>query len=49
MRFIVAAVLVAGAIALIVARPAQAYGIRHAFCIQGGEKYPGLSNCTFDT
>lgn len=30
------------------ASPAHAYGVRHAFCIQGDE-YPGLSNCTFDT
>ena len=28
--------------------PANAYGRRHAFCIQGDE-YPGLSTCTFDT
>ena len=45
----VLAVLGAGAFALIGALPAYAYGSSHAFCIQGGEEYPGLSNCTFDT
>ena len=49
MRNIVVAALGAGAFTLIGAMPAQAYGIKHAFCIQGGEEYPGLSNCTFDT
>jgi hypothetical protein len=29
--------------------PANAFGTAHAFCLQGGEEYPGLSNCTFDT
>ena len=49
MRNIVVAALGASAFALIGVLPAQAYGVRHAFCIQGGEEYPGLSNCTFDT
>ena len=49
MRNIVAAVLGATAFAMFSALPAQAYGVNHAFCIQGGEEYPGLSNCTFDT
>lgn len=49
MRNIVVAALVASAVAVIGALPAQAYGVRHAFCIQGGEEYPGLSGCTFDT
>ena len=33
---------------MLVCAPANAYGTRHAFCIQGDE-YPGLSACTFDT
>jgi hypothetical protein len=49
MRNIVVATLSAGAFALIGALPAQAVGIKHAFCIQGDNVYPGLSNCTFDT
>jgi hypothetical protein len=49
MRNTVIAGLCAGAFALIGALPAQAVGIKHAFCIQGGEEYQGLSNCTFDT
>jgi len=49
MRNIVIAVLGAGAFALMGALPAHAYGRNHAFCIQGGEEYPGLSTCTFDT
>lgn len=49
MRNIVVAVLVASGFALIGAQPARAYGVRHAFCIQGGEEYAGLSTCTFDT
>jgi Protein of unknown function (DUF3551) len=49
MRNIGVAALGASAFALIGVLPAQAYGVRHAFCIQGGEEYPGLSNCTFDT
>ena len=48
-RNIVVAGLGAGAFALIGALPAHAYGVRHAFCIQGGEEYPALSGCTFDT
>jgi hypothetical protein len=28
--------------------PANAYGGRHAFCIQGDE-YPALSTCAFDS
>lgn len=40
--------LAAGASTLLSSAPASAYGIRHAFCIQGDE-YPGLSTCSFDT
>ena len=49
MRSVVVAVLGVGAFATIGTLPAHAYGARHAFCIQGGEEYPGLSDCTFDT
>ncbi|MBV8926811.1 MAG: DUF3551 domain-containing protein [Bradyrhizobium sp.] len=49
MRNIVVAALGVTALALIGTAPAQAVGIKHAFCIQGGEEYNGLSNCTFDT
>ena len=37
-----------GASTMLSSTPANAYGTRHAFCIQG-DAYPGLSNCTFDT
>jgi hypothetical protein len=40
--------LALGASTMLNSTPADAYGIRHAFCIQGDE-YPGLSTCTFDT
>src|ERR1700761_322402 len=49
MRNIMVAPLAASASAAAGAQPAQAYGVRHAFCIQGGDQYPGLSTCTFDT
>ena len=49
MRNTIVAALVVSGFAMIGAQPAQAYGVKHAFCIQGGEEYPGLSNCTFDT
>jgi Protein of unknown function (DUF3551) len=49
MRNIVVAALGAGALAVIGTLPAHAVGTNHAFCIQGGEQYNGLSNCTFDT
>ena len=49
MHNIVVATLVLNALALAVSMPAQAYGTRHAFCLQGGEFYQGLNNCTFDT
>jgi len=49
MRNIIVAALVVSGFALIGAQPAQAYGVKHAFCIQGDDEYPGLSNCTFDT
>ena len=49
MRNVIGAVLAASAFASVGARPAQAYGVNHAFCLQGGEEYPGLSNCTFDS
>jgi hypothetical protein len=37
-----------GASMMLSSVPANAYGSRHAFCIQG-DQYPGLSTCTFDT
>jgi hypothetical protein len=40
--------LALGASTMLGSAPANAYGVRHAFCIQGDE-YPGLSTCTFDT
>jgi Protein of unknown function (DUF3551) len=40
--------LTLGASTMLSSTPANAYGVRHAFCIQGDE-YPGLSTCTFDT
>jgi hypothetical protein len=50
MRNIIVAVLAVSGFAMIGAGPAQAYGVNHAFCLQGGgDEYPGLSNCTFDT
>jgi hypothetical protein len=45
--FSVSAIALGGA-TMLSSTPANAYGIRHAFCIQG-DQYPGLSNCTFDT
>ena len=48
MHRIMLAGFAAVALAFIGARPALAFGDRHAFCLQGDE-YPGLSNCTFDT
>jgi Protein of unknown function (DUF3551) len=49
MHKIVVGVLVASALALAATTSALAYGTRHAFCLQGGEFYQGLNNCTFDT
>ena len=49
MHKIVVGVLVASALTLAGATSAHAYGTRHAFCLQGGEFYQGLNNCTFDT
>jgi hypothetical protein len=40
--------LALGVSTLLNSTPANAYGQRHAFCIQGDE-YPGLSTCTFDS
>jgi len=40
--------LALGASTTLSSAPANAYGTRHAFCIQGNE-YPGLSGCTYDT
>jgi hypothetical protein len=48
MRNFVCAALTLGALMTLSDGPANAYGTRHAFCIQGDE-YPGLSTCTFDT
>jgi hypothetical protein len=46
MRKVVLALLAAGGLALVGAAPAEAFGSRYPFCMQGDE-YPGLSNCTF--
>jgi hypothetical protein len=40
--------VLAAALSFTAAVPAQAVGIRHAFCLQGQE-YPGLSYCTYDS
>jgi len=48
MRHLALAVLAAAGLALTSTSSAQAYGVRHPFCLQGDE-YPGLSNCTFDS
>ena len=48
MRHFVLAALALGALTTLSNGSANAYGTRHAFCIQGDE-YPGLSTCTFDT
>src|SRR5882724_2851301 len=49
MRGFAAAVLTSCALLLASVLPAMAFGTQHAFCLQGGEEYPGLSNCTFDS
>jgi hypothetical protein len=46
---IVVGVLVASALTFVGTTSALAYGTRHAFCLQGGEFYQGLNNCTFDS
>jgi hypothetical protein len=48
MRKVVVAAWAVCALTLIGAMPAQAYGTRHAFCLQGYE-YPGLGYCPFDS
>lgn len=48
MRNVVVATWAVCTLTLISALPAQAYGSRHAFCLQG-DPYPGLSYCPFDT
>lgn len=48
MRGIALLALTAGASTLLSSSPVHAYGVRHAFCLQGDE-YPGLSACTYDT
>jgi hypothetical protein len=35
-------------LALLAGAPANAYGVKHPFCLQGDE-WPGLSNCRFDS
>ncbi len=47
-RFAAVPIVATIALALINAAPANAYGVRHPFCITGDE-WPGLSNCTFDS
>jgi hypothetical protein len=46
MRNAILALLAVGGLTVIGAPPAEAFGTRYPFCIQGDE-YPGLSNCTF--
>lgn len=46
MRRAFLAVLTACGLAAIGAAPAEAFGTRYPFCLQGDE-YPGLSYCTF--
>jgi len=48
MRDVFFAAVAAAGLVVAVHAPAEAVGIRHAFCLQG-DQYPGLSNCTFDT
>ena len=48
MRNVVLALLAASGSALLGSAPAHAVGTRYPFCIQG-DRYPGLSNCTFET
>jgi Protein of unknown function (DUF3551) len=48
MRKIALTLLAVGGLWMLHGSPAQAYGFRHAFCIQGDE-YPGLSGCSFDS
>lgn len=48
MRAALFVALVIGGLSYMPSGPAEAVGIRHAFCLQGQE-YPGLSYCTFDT
>jgi uncharacterized protein DUF3551 len=48
MRSVFLALLATSAFTLGALVPANAVGVRHAFCLQGDE-YPGLSNCTYDT
>ena len=47
-RFVTAPIVATIALALLDMVPANAYGVRHPFCLTGDE-WPGLSNCTFDT
>jgi hypothetical protein len=46
MRNLALALLAAGGLAIAGAAPAEAFGTRYPFCIQGDE-WPGLSGCTF--
>jgi hypothetical protein len=46
-RFVAVPIVATIALAIIGTAPANAYGIRHPFCLTGDE-WPGLSNCTFD-
>ena len=46
-RFVAAPIVATIALALLDMVPANAYGVRHPFCLTGDE-WPGLSNCTFD-
>jgi Protein of unknown function (DUF3551) len=46
MRNVILALLAASGLAMVGTAPAQAFGTRYPFCLQGDE-FPGLSNCTF--
>lgn len=48
MRDVLLAALAAAGLVVAAHVPAQAVGVRHAFCLQG-DQFPGLSNCTFDS
>ena len=47
-RFVAAPIVATIALALLDMVPANAYGVRHPFCLTGDE-WPGLSNCQFDS
>jgi len=48
MRRLILAAASVSALASFIGTPAHAVGVRYPFCIQG-DRYPGLSNCSFET